>query len=1097
MKRRLPLRLILLGIALILTSGTARAQFTAVTGSTQTPAGGVGHDYIRMLNETVDPSSGNVSVRLPALMPAGRKLTVPLSFNYDSNGAFILEAQGWSTGLATPIWTNDPTQPYGWSFAPPQLSWTGSVAFMVDPQDSTILGCNLSTGYVFQDPSGTRHSLPISYAYAQIASQNPGTNACQFNNIQGPVMYGNSAGAGSSGTDGIYQAWFSVPSNLSWASASGNSVSAVYVSGPDGTVYTFQNATSASSCSASCQNSVPASTFPSSIEDSNGNVSRPTWSASAPTGLTPFTLTDTAGRTAATVSGSQPNLSVAISGLNGTYAVTFGTATANWLPNQTGGPLAGTSGSCGGVPKLTQSVSVISGITLPNGREYSFTYDPTYGLLRQINYPWGGYVQYVWGVSPLSAQFYYTSSESGTTSYCLYTYDKPAITQRTVSFDGQTVALQQSFTYSTTWDSSSGYWTSKTTTVTTTDNVAGVNYKTVYTYSAIPPISVPNSGTPGADPNIPVEQLIQYYDSNGNLLRTATKQWLTQFELACELDTLDHGAIGGKFYTYGGGGVVTDLKEYDYGQFTSTGSCQGQNFTAPSSPTPVRETITTYQQFAAPPNFPPSPVRILDRPCSVVTKNSGGSPAAETDYFYDNAGPPTVCSAAGTPSVSTVSGLPSGTHDETYFGPSSTSPAPRGNPTTKIRKSFSGNSPTTTYTYDETGQVLSMTDPCGNGMCTDVIGSNHTTTFSYADNYSSGSPTGNTNAYVTKITNPLGYQNVFSYALATGKLTSSKDQNDSNAGRAGTTYTYSDSLARVTAINYPDGGQSTIAYNDSPYSSANTPNMSVTKVMNPSTSATTITAFDGAGHAVRTLTTDPLASGGYDIVDTVYNGKGLVRSTSNPHTSSTLSTNGIKTYIYDGLGRTCLVVPQDVTAPTSGTACPSAAPRGDTFTSYTNNCSTVTDEAGKSRTSCLNILGQMYKVLEDPNGANYETDYQYDPLGNLIGVNQLGGNSGSARTRTFVYDSLSQLQTAANPESGTITYTYDLNGNVVTKTDARNITTTMTYDVLNRVLTKAYSDHTTPTASFFYDTAPAAWGSTPQNAIGRLVEATTGVTPEP
>ncbi|HKU27522.1 MAG TPA: RHS repeat domain-containing protein, partial [Candidatus Sulfotelmatobacter sp.] len=72
----------------------------------------------------------------------------------------------------------------------------------------------------------------------------------------------------------------------------------------------------------------------------------------------------------------------------------------------------------------------------------------------------------------------------------------------------------------------------------------------------------------------------------------------------------------------------------------------------------------------------------------------------------------------------------------------------------------------------------------------------------------------------------------------------------------------------------------------------------------------------------------------------------------------------------------------------------------------------------------------------------------------------------------------------------------DLNGNLITKTDARGIQTTMKYDVLNRLTSKSYSDGT-PTATFYYDTAPMPWGTGIQNTNGRLVEATTGITPEP
>jgi YD repeat-containing protein len=61
------------------------------------------------------------------------------------------------------------------------------------------------------------------------------------------------------------------------------------------------------------------------------------------------------------------------------------------------------------------------------------------------------------------------------------------------------------------------------------------------------------------------------------------------------------------------------------------------------------------------------------------------------------------------------------------------------------------------------------------------------------------------------------------------------------------------------------------------------------------------------------------------------------------------------------------------------------------------------------------------------------------------------GDSTQWRTRTFTYDSLSQLLTASNPESGTIRYTYDADGNVVSKTDARNVMTSYSYDALHRL----------------------------------------------
>ncbi len=116
----------------------------------------------------------------------------------------------------------------------------------------------------------------------------------------------------------------------------------------------------------------------------------------------------------------------------------------------------------------------------------------------------------------------------------------------------------------------------------------------------------------------------------------------------------------------------------------------------------------------------------------------------------------------------------------------------------------------------------------------------------------------------------------------------------------------------------------------------------------------------------------------------------------------------------------------------------------------------------------------MY-VWEDPSGYNYETDYTYDALNNLLSVTQKGGSSASSnwRTRAFVYDSLSRLTSATNPESGTISYSYDANGNLAQKTSPKpnqstpTVTTKLNfcYDNLNRVTSKSYNSAACPATS--------------------------------
>ena len=133
---------------------------------------------------------------------------------------------------------------------------------------------------------------------------------------------------------------------------------------------------------------------------------------------------------------------------------------------------------------------------------------------------------------------------------------------------------------------------------------------------------------------------------------------------------------------------------------------------------------------------------------------------------------------------------------------------------------------------------------------------------------------------------------------------------------------------------------------------------------------------------------------------------------------------------------------------------------GTTTTPYDAEYTTVTDPAGKKRRSLLDGLGRLVRV-DEPTGSppalgatgspNQATSYSYSALDNLTGVTQ------GSQTRTFAYDSLSRLTSAANPESGTIAYTYDNNGNLTQRTDARGVVTAYTYDRLDRLTRRSYS----------------------------------------
>jgi RHS repeat-associated protein len=255
-----------------------------------------------------------------------------------------------------------------------------------------------------------------------------------------------------------------------------------------------------------------------------------------------------------------------------------------------------------------------------------------------------------------------------------------------------------------------------------------------------------------------------------------------------------------------------------------------------------------------------------------------------------------------------------------------------------------------------------------------------------------------------------------------------------------------------------------------PHDSSSPANIVQTQLITSSVTKTTQTNLDSLGRPVQTaLTSDPSGTTysvrAYDSLGRsakVYN-----PTRCNPPTTncSTESTWGYTNYNYDALSRVTSVVEQDLST---------------VLNSYNGNCITTTDEAGKSRKSCADALGRITGVWEDPGSSphlNYETDYAYDALGNLLCAVQKGTDTtaftscasapATWRPRSFVYDGLSRLTSATNPESGTISYTYDLNGNVATKTAplpnqslTATVTTTYSYDALNRLTGKTYKDGT-------------------------------------
>jgi len=1060
-----------------LVASVARAQVPDPVAASQVPIPGVGHHYIGIGAETVNPADGSLSFDLPLQPPPGRGLSFPFGIHYNASERF--SPSGTGPGV---LWVQFPAPPFqlnGWNYQLPV--YTASVykaVYGIDPLQNTLY-CDYTHNYVFRGFDGIQRSL--------------GVNA---NWPEGSTQYNCTANSNSTFVDGFVSGLTSNPG--------GGIHPPFLVIDPSGTNYRFPSVGLPAS-----ETDTPWGLMAQTITDRNGN--QITFTGASNSG-TSGSYKDTVGRTVVSWSGigSSSGDQLSIAGFGGNVVVQWTNVTESFP--ESGHDVAdnGVASPCTMTPNQTspKQIAAVSEIDVPGvpTQSYSFIYDPSspYGRPTKIVFPGHGYVRYVWGLYTSSA----TSKEQWpvgqATAVCTLLHDTAAITDRFVSYDGSTEVLHQQFVYSpTTWDAANpANWLTKRTTVTSTDLVTG--QATVTTYNYVPGAAIGNG-------QVPVEQQVVYQDGSGKTLKTVNKTWVDISHPVGEQTILDNGQGNATLRCYNGSWQVSDIYEYGFQAegakpadpscaFTPGGLSAGLN-TSAIGPLKRHKSIT-YAPMGA--------TNIINRPCDVnVYIPSQGATLAETQYFYD--GSTTLCGSPAPHATTPVSNLMASTHDEINYAPNST--VPRGN-VTRVSKLCipSCGRPASTYTYDETGQVLTATDPCGNGTCNDMTATSHTTSYTYDDNYDSP-PTGNTNAYLKTITYPptngVSHVETFKYAYSDGQLILATDQNLRQ-----TQYLYNDPLRRLKEIDYPDGGTTTILYNDATYNpspSNPSPSITTTKAINV-TSLVSVSAMDGLGHVVQTKLSAPNCPNQGNIINTTYNGMGNVRTVSNPYCTTSDGTNGITTYDYDALGRT-----KQVTYPDGNSV----------LTSYTGRAAQVQDEGNGTqrvtRISQIDGLHRLVSVCEvasgpfvgtggtstssligsggtpascglDIPGTGFLTSYQYDALDDLLQVTQPG-----VALRKFTYDSLNHLMSATNPESGATCYgtvaagvctaKYDFNGNLSTKTDARGITTTFGYDALNRLLTKVYSDGT-PGVTNTYDAATVD-GLTLSYPVGRLVKTAT------
>jgi len=165
-----------LACMLLVANPGAHGQVTNVDDTTSTPIPGAGHDYIKMLSETVNPANGSVSLRIQLPIPKGRGITPSFSIAYDSNSVNHLEPT--TPGFAAWASNGNGTSgtPGGWSFAVPTLYYNSWQILAGESPNNYY--CNAYSNYMFTDMGGGGHALGLATEYAMNLT-------CDGNNVGG------------------------------------------------------------------------------------------------------------------------------------------------------------------------------------------------------------------------------------------------------------------------------------------------------------------------------------------------------------------------------------------------------------------------------------------------------------------------------------------------------------------------------------------------------------------------------------------------------------------------------------------------------------------------------------------------------------------------------------------------------------------------------------------------------------------------------------------------------------------------------------------------------------------------------------------------
>ncbi len=602
-----------------------------------------------------------------------------------------------------------------------------------------------------------------------------------------------------------------------------------------------------------------------------------------------------------------------------------------------------------GVHEASGTYLLLQNVILPNGKQWSFSYN-SYGDLTNITNPLGGSVAYEWDTFQFcsgrsraltsrtvndntGAHRWGYAWTAGTTSNPTVVVTDPDLN------DSRYISVSQGCSY---FEKSAEYF----------QGSVSSNKLVKKTETSYLTINNPFNLYTGSSSGIAFPTLVKTTLANGLVTQRQTAydpittyQFYNFICFDCDQGGPPNGPLGPRVTTEQHiNGQVTQDSVFDYGS---------------NGPGPLlRTTSTAY--FT------------LDDPSSVIVKDGSGNTCAETDFLYDEPGTldaSNISMQHGAPYLNAVRANLS-----TMTRQLSTTPCVANATWTPVK---------TTYKTFDTGEPSSTTDPNLNK-----------TSYSYSPTFYGAYQT--QTQFSDTVNGGSTVHHIVSgdYDFNTGLLKTFTDQNGQSKS-----YAYNDPLLRLTEVDYPDTGKIQFDYH------ADALPLTVTKTVaaSPDPAIISSTIYDNAFRPLTTsLDSDPQ---GAAVVDTVYDGQGRKQTVSNPHRSAAVPTDGITKFEYDPLSRPFKVTKQDGSISRTDYDVV-------TSINVNADCTITTDEAGNQRGACSDALGRLVEVDEPNPGISINVNNKATLLtdGNFVLENAAGtgiwstGTSGTNATSIYMQD---------------------------------------------------------------------------------------------